>query len=346
MEGERWRAEQRASDAGRALGRLGATKGGRARADALSPAERSEIARRAVQTRWARVAVADETGPSLVTVDRPCRSRFHGRVDFGTAEVECHVLEHGARVITRDQLLLALGNHGGDGNPERRLRRIVPPLDTILASHAVPFRTSADGDPVEGFGTEVLVDLCERILEARDAGALRKKHLPWADSAERVVRRCSRTGIDTLVDDATGASLIRARQLTQLRLQAIIADEMDEWARIVPSEFWAQLARLEGRPVVPDHLPIAWSSYILAFVYDAVEPDVGRELRRGAGADRRFAPDHRQWLLAAGRKRVPPRMRQVIVAMHGCPDIGAFRGAFAKVLLKGPLHLQVLEDDT
>ena len=36
------------------LGRLGGLKGGRARADKLTPEERSEIARRAAAARWAR----------------------------------------------------------------------------------------------------------------------------------------------------------------------------------------------------------------------------------------------------------------------------------------------------
>jgi hypothetical protein len=35
-----------------ALGRLGGLKGGKARAEKLSPARRSEIAREAVLTRW------------------------------------------------------------------------------------------------------------------------------------------------------------------------------------------------------------------------------------------------------------------------------------------------------
>lgn len=37
-----------------ALGRLGGVKGGRARAEALTPEERSRIAKRAAQARWAR----------------------------------------------------------------------------------------------------------------------------------------------------------------------------------------------------------------------------------------------------------------------------------------------------
>lgn len=38
-----------------ALGKLGGLKGGKARAAAMTPAERSESARKAVLARWARV---------------------------------------------------------------------------------------------------------------------------------------------------------------------------------------------------------------------------------------------------------------------------------------------------
>ncbi len=47
-------AEDTRDPAAVALGRKGGLKGGRARADKLSPEQRSEIARRAAVTRWRR----------------------------------------------------------------------------------------------------------------------------------------------------------------------------------------------------------------------------------------------------------------------------------------------------
>ena len=44
--------KRRKNPAAVALGRKGGLKGGRARADSLSPKERSEIARRAAAARW------------------------------------------------------------------------------------------------------------------------------------------------------------------------------------------------------------------------------------------------------------------------------------------------------
>lgn len=51
-EGEKPDAESGKNPAAVALGRLGGVKGGRARADKLTPEQRSEIARRAAQSRW------------------------------------------------------------------------------------------------------------------------------------------------------------------------------------------------------------------------------------------------------------------------------------------------------
>lgn len=47
-------ADQGKNPAAVTLGRLGGKKGGRARAERLTPEERSEIARRAAQARWDR----------------------------------------------------------------------------------------------------------------------------------------------------------------------------------------------------------------------------------------------------------------------------------------------------
>lgn len=55
--------EPSASEAAQVLSRLGASKGGRARAEKLSPERRQEIARRAGQARWAKSARKDD-GPA------------------------------------------------------------------------------------------------------------------------------------------------------------------------------------------------------------------------------------------------------------------------------------------
>ena len=47
-----------------ALGKLGASKGGKARAEKLTPEQRSEIARNAAKARWAKRREREEEEPS------------------------------------------------------------------------------------------------------------------------------------------------------------------------------------------------------------------------------------------------------------------------------------------
>jgi hypothetical protein len=66
------------SEAARTLGKLGATRGGRARANVLTPEERSEIARRAVEARWVKAGKikTDDAAPGPAGPGRTCRTRY------------------------------------------------------------------------------------------------------------------------------------------------------------------------------------------------------------------------------------------------------------------------------
>ncbi len=103
------------SDAARTLGLFGASKGGVARAKALSPEERSNIARAAVETRWRNAGKTSEIAKATHgSADRPLR--------IGDIEIPCYVLADGRRVLMQRNLVSALGmtpggsSHGGGPN--------------------------------------------------------------------------------------------------------------------------------------------------------------------------------------------------------------------------------------
>src|SRR2546423_9781673 len=115
--------EEQASEAAKELGKLGASKGGRARASVLTSEERKEIARKAVRTRWARqkgISLDDEQvstdlgqpeePPAQVTSITPF-SLFQGILEIGNAKVLCHVLNTGKRVIAQREIVGALTGH-------------------------------------------------------------------------------------------------------------------------------------------------------------------------------------------------------------------------------------------
>src|SRR3712207_2920975 len=71
-----------------------ASLGGKASAEKLTQAERSERARQAAEARWA--------------ADLP-QATHAGVLRLGTAEIQCAVLEGGRRVLTQETFLLAIG---------------------------------------------------------------------------------------------------------------------------------------------------------------------------------------------------------------------------------------------
>jgi hypothetical protein len=83
-----------------------------------------------------------------------------------------------------------------------------------------------------------------------------------------------------LIDEATGYQKIREKNALQVKLQAFIADELQDWALMFPEEFWLELARLEGVHYSARSRPLRWGKYIMLFVYDAIDGDVGKELRK------------------------------------------------------------------
>src|SRR5947199_6820514 len=89
------------SEHAKALSELGASKGGRARAEALSPEARREIARRAAEARWS----ADGGESSKIP-----RETHDGIIKLGNVEIQCSVLEDGTRVFSTRGVNRALGS--------------------------------------------------------------------------------------------------------------------------------------------------------------------------------------------------------------------------------------------
>lgn len=344
MAGAKAGAKKRASAAGRELGRLGAKKGGRARARALSPAERSDIARRAVQVRWAKSGRAVDTtdGDSQDGAAIP-RSLFRGPLTIGGVRFESHILSDGRRILERTAVLdLLTGEHESE-DLDRYLRRVPGFDDRLLPIDMVTLSVPGRAGRLTGYQAESVVDICEQFLVARETGSLKKQQLRVASRVESILRECARAGLVGLIDEATGFQRVRARQALQFKLQAFIADEVGQWAEVFPPRFWKELARLDGSKYTSHQRPIGWGRLVVAFVYDAVDPDLGRELRRGR-PEPASGPALHAWLLERGRCRLERQTDRIVATMALCHDMADFESRFAKVLQKSPLRAQEFDD--
>jgi P63C domain len=227
----------------------GKAKGGVARAKSLTGLERSEIAKRAAKSRWSGDIPYAEYGSS----DRPLL--------IGGWAIPCYVLNDERRVVTFNGIISALGmKKGGQGYSKGRgdrLTRFVTgaTLKPFVSNNLlqviedpIRFRLRSASGTRNAFGYEatILADICELVLSARAAGALRPQQMHIADRCEILVRAFARVGIIALVDEATGYQRDRAKDALAEILEQFIAKELQPYIRTFPSEFYEEMFRLRA----------------------------------------------------------------------------------------------------
>jgi hypothetical protein len=325
------------------LSLLGASKGGQARANVLTAEQRKEIARKAVSARWEKAKAISQTaqvssaGNVLKTKaeDLDPIALFPGKLTIGDTGFNVYVLDNRKRVMAQREVVRVLTGKQYGALPGLLAGQAVSEYVDVESILSQTISFSIPGTQFKGLGYEatLLLDICDAFLRARDDKKLSGHQLRIAKQAEIITRACAKVGIIALIDEATGYQAFRAKQELQLKLQAFIAEDMQEWARMFRDEFWFELARLEGVRYSPRSRPLRWGKYIMAFVYDAVDGDVGKVLR-SKNPDPHFKQNHHQWLKEFGRQKVHDQIERVITIMKLCTDMNDFRVKFAKVFKK------------
>lgn len=274
--------EKDPAEAARTLATLGASKGGRARAMKLTPEQRSEIARHAVERRWAREGKAPLS-----------RATHEGMLEIGQIVIPCAVLEDGRRVLTQSGFMRALGRarqakgreyYDADVNMPAFLtaKNLKPYISKELevASSQLEFRTVRGGRAF-GYSAELLPKVCGVFLDAEDGHALTRSQQHIAAQAKILIRGLAHVGIVALVDEATGYQDERARDALAKILEAFIAKEIRAWVRTFPAEFYKELFRLRGIPYSESVRRPRYVGHLTNdLVYARLAPGVLDELRR------------------------------------------------------------------
>src|SRR5260221_7668110 len=73
----------------------------------------------------------------------------------------------------------------------------------------------------------------------------------------------------------------------------------------------------------------------MAFVYDAIDKDVGKELRK-KNPNPHFKKNHHQWLKEFGKDKLIGQIQRVITIMKLCTYMADFRQKFSRVFDKSP----------
>lgn len=265
--------------------------GGYARAEALTPEERREIARKAAFARW----------------DLP-QATHSGTLKIGDAEIPCYVLANGDRILSTRGIMKSLKRswrgrkYAGTKLPVfLEANNLKPFISDDLGSVLLPVVFQTDkGMKSEGYKAEILPAVCEIYLRAREEEALTAQQEVIAKQCEILVRGLSRIGIIALVDEATGYQEVRDRLALQAILDRYLRKEFAAWAKRFPDEFYAQIFRLRGWTWRGMQLnrPQVVASYTKDIVYARLAPGILKELEARNPKDekghRRAA--HHQWL--------------------------------------------------
>lgn len=336
----------------KALSKIGAAKGGRARASVLTPQHRKEIARKAVRTRWAKekgVPIEEIGGQVSSPAEKPKRlvktepsmpiSLFQGTLEIAGVNFSCHVLNNGKRVIVQREVVKALtGKVSGDLKGYLSTVALSKYIDLAeISQQTINFKIPATQYEAIGYEATLLVEICDAYLKAREKGLLKPSQLRLALQAEIIVRASAKVGIIALVDEATGYQKVRAKNALRLKLRTYIADELQEWARQFPEEFFYELARLENVHYSPRSRPLRWGRYIMNFVYRAIDKDVATELKKRTPNPRKGENLH-QWLQQYGKDKLNAQIHQVLGIMKTCKTMDEFRTHFKRVFQKEPFE--------
>jgi P63C domain len=293
-------------EAAKALSHLGAAKGGLARAKKLSPEQRSQIARTAVETRWERAG------------KKPLPLATHvGELPIGEAPIACAVLEDGTRVLSERGMSKALGSKRGGSHWLRKrraaeeggadlpvyasannLKPFIPDELALALSKPILYRVPGTGMLANGIDATNLPKLCEVYLKARRAGVLTKPQERIAMAAEILLAGLAHTGIVALVDEATGYQDERAKNALARILEAFIAKELRKWVRTFPTDYYKELFRLRGwkfpnLPADQRKRPILVGALTNNVVYDRLAPGVRAELKRLTPRDEKGRLKHK-----------------------------------------------------
>jgi hypothetical protein len=314
-----------------ALGKLGGSKGGRARAEHLSPAERSIAAREAAEARWGKT-VADATHEGVLII--------------GDMRIECAVLDDGTRVLSQGTVLGALGRAPTMGR--RELTESRPPF--LSAANLQPFITRELADMYEpvryrqlgnsgrsaGYRAEILPMVCEVYLDARSAGVLARNQKETARAAETLIRGLARVGIIALVDEATGYQEVRARRELEKILEAYVQEQFRPWVSTFPDEFFREVYRIHGwefRPGQTKRTPHV-GKLIKHYVYEQLPQGVITELERvnPKNAKGNRPRKHHQHLTATtGNDHLDRQITTVITLMKAARNQHEFEELFERV---------------
>lgn len=300
--------------------------GGAARAKSLTPERRKEIAMSAVAAKKEKAHLPKAT---------------HGKDDhplkIGDMAIPCYVLEDGRRVLAQRGMVSALGmSRGGSskGGGDRLAhfvggKALEPYIGADLRSVIdSPIRfVTPGGMTANAYDAQILADLCEAVLRARQDGKLQAQQAHIAQQCEVLMRGFARVGIIALVDEATGYQRDREKDSLAKILEAFVAKELQPYLKTFPADYYEQLFRLRGLPYPPEvanFRPRYFGTLTNDIIYKRLAPGILKELKKRNDADEKKGKLFQRLTADVGYQKLRDHISAVVMAMKLSKDYPDF----------------------
>lgn len=220
------------------------------------------------------------------------RATHSGILIIGGKEIACDVLEDGRRVLRHKTVSRTMGKGKPSGEDMKRAldlkipvflsaNNLTPYLEPIIQERGQQiYYKSKEGRKLIGYEANILPEACKVYVKAFYDGVLQKQQIPFANICQTILYGLASVGITALVDDATGFVQERNRDELQKILEKYISEELREWTRKFPDEFFKQVYRLHGweygkRPNHPQYV----GKIINKHIYERLPPGILDELK-------------------------------------------------------------------
>ena len=295
------------------------------------------VAENVVSTKGKGAGIKDMTPEELAKLPF---AKWKGAIDLGGNDLDCYVLSDGTRVLSSGSTTKAIANveRGSlqDYVGQKSLKSYIN-QDKVL-QETIKFSIPGTQWAAIGITTEQFELICRGYVQALYEGAkLTERQKEIAIRCAMLTAGLTRTGLDALVDEATGYQYDRAADALQVKLKAFIADELRAWEKTFPDELWEEFGRLTGWKTPLKSRPKWWGKLVIELIYDTLDADVAAYLKENkppAGIHW-----HRQLTENIGARQLVSRCWEVIGMAKTCRNIRELRNKVAQHYGKYPVQL-------
>ncbi|HXC36853.1 MAG TPA: P63C domain-containing protein [Candidatus Acidoferrales bacterium] len=261
--------------------------GGKARAEALSNEQKSDIARKAAAARWS---------------DKPVEASHKGNFlnEFGI-DIDCYVLNDSQKtaVISQRGMGRALGlSAGGSRLPMFLATKAIKPLVGAeleeKLSKPLIFQWAGGGreqppGAIYGFDVTLLIDICRIIIQAEAGGKLGKRHAHIRKQAHVILNASAKSGIKQLVYALAGYNPTTQEVISAFK--AFVMEEARKYEKEFPPDLYEQWQRLYQLSIPQNGKPWNFKHLTVKHVYFPLAKSNGRILQlikalKSKGGDR------------------------------------------------------------